>query len=119
MALLNFSGQHILHDAEIENKMARLCLVSEVQFGHGKSMQDKAGYLVCPAVESSVILSLANSCCLVLLLQLGRVAHFPLLAPKAGMGSPWRFTSCLRIMEMRSASDLRLICIAVAAGASE
>src|SRR6218665_1150367 len=71
-------------------------------------------YLVSLAVDPFVLLSLANSWYLMLLLQLGSVAHFPLLAPPPGMGSPWRSTLCRRIMKLHSASYLRLICFAVA-----
>ena len=50
---------------------------------------------------------------LVLLLQLGSVAHSPLLAPPPGMDSPWTYASCLKIMKVRFAGCLRLICKAV------
>src|SRR6218665_4004457 len=52
--------------------------------------------------------------CLVLKLQLRIVAHSPLLAPPPGMDSPWKSVSCLKIMKVRFAGCLRLICIAVA-----
>src|SRR6218665_1834580 len=51
--------------------------------------------------------------CLVLKLQLGSIAHSPLLAPPPGMASPWKSVSCLKIMKVRFAGCLRLICIAV------
>jgi len=51
--------------------------------------------------------------CLVLKLQLGIVAHSPLLVPPPGIDSPWKSVSCLKIMKVRFAGCLRLICIAV------
>ena len=66
------------------------------------------------AQRSSVIGNITNSWYLVLLLQLGSVAYFPLLAPPPGMGFPWRSVSCLRIMKMHSASYLGLICFTMA-----
>src|SRR6218665_3084839 len=51
--------------------------------------------------------------CLVLKLQPGSVAHSPLLVPPPGMDSPWKSVSCLKIMKVRFAGCLRLICIAV------
>ena len=49
-----------------------------------------------------------------LLLQPGSAKHSPLLVPLHGMDSPWKFTSCLRIMKVCSTGCLRLICITVA-----
>src|SRR6218665_2364668 len=51
---------------------------------------------------------------LVLKLQLGSVARSPLFVPLPGMDSPWKSVSCLKIMKVRFAGCLRLICIAVA-----
>jgi|SRR6218665_2034879 len=59
-------------------------------------------------------LLLASYWCLVLLLHLGSVARSPLLVPPPGMHSPWKSTSCLKIMKVHFAGCLRLICIAVA-----
>ena len=50
----------------------------------------------------------------VLQLQLGSVVHSPLLVPPPGMDCLWKITSCLKIMKLRSAGCLRLICIVVA-----
>ena len=47
------------------------------------------------------------------ILQLGSVAHSPLLVPPPGMDSPWKSVSCLKIMKVCFAGCLRLICIAV------
>src|SRR6218665_1084143 len=71
-------------------------------------------YLVYPDAEPFVPLLPASYWCLVLKLQLGSVAHSPLLAPPPGMDSPWKSVSCLKIMKVRFAGCLRLICIAVA-----
>src|SRR6218665_3802409 len=71
-------------------------------------------FLVYLDAEPFVPLLPASYWCLVLKLQLGSVAHSPLLAPPPGMGSPWKSVSCLKIMKVRFAGYLRLICIAVA-----
>ena len=47
-------------------------------------------------------------------LQLGSVVHSPWLVSPPGMNSPWKSVSCLKIMKLRSAGCLRLICIIVA-----
>ena len=60
------------------------------------------------------LLVVSYNWCLVLKLQLGSVAHSPLLVPPPGMDSPWKYVSCLKIMKVRFAGCLRLICIAVA-----
>src|SRR6218665_1503765 len=70
-------------------------------------------YLVYLDAEPFVPLLPASYWCLVLKLQLS-IAHSPLLAPPPGMDSPWKSVSCLRIMKLRFAGCLRLICIAVA-----
>ena len=64
-------------------------------------------------VYLDVPLLLASYWCLVLKLQLGSVVHSPLLVPPPGMDIPWKSTSCLKIMKVRFAGCLRLICIAV------
>src|SRR6218665_2500012 len=58
-------------------------------------------------------LLLASYWYLVLKLQLGSVADSPLLVPPPGMNSPWKSVSCLKIMKVRFAGCLRLICIAM------
>ena len=70
-------------------------------------------YLVYLDGEPFVPLLLASYWCLVLKLQLGSVAHSPLLVPPSGMDSPWKSVSCLKIMKVRFSGCLRLICIAV------
>src|SRR6218665_2337 len=70
-------------------------------------------YLVYLDAEPFVPLLPASYWCLVLKLQLGSVAHSPLLAPPPGMDSPWKSVSCPKIMKVRFAGCLRLICIAV------
>src|SRR6218665_3023162 len=70
-------------------------------------------YLVYLDGEPFVLLLLASYWCLVLKLQLGSVAHSPLLVPPPGMDSPWKSVSCLKIMKVRFAGCLRLICIAM------
>src|SRR6218665_1043196 len=69
-------------------------------------------YLVYLDAEPFVLLLPASYWCLVLKLQLGSVAHSPLLAPPPGMDSPWKSVSCLKIMKVRFAGCLRLICMA-------
>ena len=69
-------------------------------------------YLVYLDAEPFVPLLPASYWCLVLKLQLGSVAHSPLLAPPPGMDPPWKSVSCLKIMKVRFAGCLRLICIA-------
>ena len=64
--------------------------------------------------EPFIPLLLASYWCLVLKLQLGSVTHFLLLAPPPGKDSPWKSVSCLKIMKVRFAGCLSLICIAVA-----
>src|SRR6218665_398209 len=71
-------------------------------------------YLVYLDGEPFLPLLLASYWCLVLKLQLGSVMHSPLLAPPPGMDYPWKSVSCLKIMKVRFAGCLRLICIAVA-----
>src|SRR6218665_2453862 len=71
-------------------------------------------YLVYLDAEPFVPLPPASYWCLVLKLQLGSVAHSPLLAPPPGMDSPRKSVSCLKIMKVRFAGCLRLICIAMA-----
>src|SRR6218665_2494231 len=70
-------------------------------------------YLVYLDAEPFVPLLLASYWCLVLKLQLGSVAHSPLLVPPPGMDSPWKSVSCLKIMKVCFAGCLRLICIAM------
>ena len=70
-------------------------------------------YLVYLDGEPFVSLLLASYWCLVLKLQLGSVTHSPLLVRPPGMNSPWKSISCLKIMKVRFAGCLRLICIAV------
>src|SRR6218665_233781 len=70
-------------------------------------------YLVYLNGEPFIPLLLASYWCLVLKLQLGSFAHSPLLVPPPGMDSPWKSVSCLKIMKVRFACCLRLICIAV------
>ena len=53
----------------------------------------------------------ASYWCLVLKLQLGSVAHSPLLVPPPGMDSPWKSVSCLKITKVRFTGCLRLICV--------
>ena len=67
-------------------------------------------YLVYLDGEPFVPLLLASYWCLVLKRQLGNVAHSPLLVPPPGMDSPWKFVLCLKIMKVRFAGCLRLIC---------
>lgn|SRR6218665_674192 len=57
-------------------------------------------YLVYPAVEPSVLSFLANSWYLLLLLQVGSITPFSIVVPPPGIGSPWRSSSCLRIMKL-------------------
>src|SRR6218665_1400513 len=71
-------------------------------------------YLVYLDGKPFVPLLLASYWCLVLKRQLGSVAHSPLLVPPPGMDSPWKSISCLKIMKVRFAGCLRLICTAVA-----
>ena len=71
-------------------------------------------YLVYLDGEQFVLLLLASYWCLVLKRQLGNVALSPLLVPPPGMDSSWKSVSCLKIMKVRFAGCLRLICIAVA-----
>src|SRR6218665_2923795 len=53
------------------------------------------------ALRSSVTGQLLGaSCRVVLKLQLGSVAHSPLLVPPPGMDSPWKSVSCLKIMKV-------------------
>src|SRR6218665_3106354 len=66
------------------------------------------------ALRSSVTGHLASYWCFVLKLQLSIAAHSPLLIHPPGMDSPWKSVSCLKIMKVRFAGCLRLICIAVA-----
>src|SRR6218665_1429951 len=72
-------------------------------------------YLVYLDGKPFVPLLLASYWCLVLKLQLhvGSVAHSPLLVPPPGIDSPRKSVSCLKIMKVRFAVCLRLICIAV------
>src|SRR6218665_3307086 len=58
-------------------------------------------YLVYLDAKPFVPLLPASYWCLVLKLQLGSVAHSPLLAPPPGMDSPWKSVSCLKIMKVR------------------
>jgi len=71
-------------------------------------------YLVYLDGEPFAPLLLASYWCLMLLLQLGSVAHSPLLVPPPGMDSPWKSASCLEITKVCFPCCLRLICIAVA-----
>src|SRR6218665_1291738 len=71
-------------------------------------------YLVYLDGEPFVPQLLVSYWCLALKLQLGSVAHCPLLVPTLGMDSPWKSVSCLKIMKVRFAGCLILICIAVA-----
>src|SRR6218665_2302953 len=71
-------------------------------------------YLVYLDAEPFVPLLPTSYWCLVLKRQLGSVAHSPLLVPPPGMDSPWKSVSCLKIMKVRFAGCLRLICTAVA-----
>ena len=68
-----------------------------------------------PGRRALLPLLLQSACywCLVLKLQLGSVAHSPLLVPPPGVDSPWKSVSCLKIIKVRFAGCLRLICIAV------
>src|SRR6218665_2734301 len=70
-------------------------------------------YLVYLDGEPFVPPLLASYWCLVLKLQLGSVAHSPLLVPPPGMDSPWKSAFCLKVMKVRYAGCLRLICFAV------
>src|SRR6218665_147430 len=70
-------------------------------------------YLVYLDGEPFVPLLLASYWCLVLKLQLRSVTHSPLLALHLEWTLPWKSVSCLKLMKVRFAGCLRLICIAV------
>ena len=74
----------------------------------------RPSFFVCLCLSMTVRLSVCVSL-LVLLLQLGSLARFPMLALHLNLAPKEVLPpACLRIMKTRSASGLRLICFAVA-----
>lgn len=62
-------------------------------------MDSVVWYLIYPDIEPFVLLLLANFWFLVLLPQLGTIAHYPPSVPPPEMDSCWRCTCCPGIMQ--------------------
>jgi|SRR6218665_2182402 len=98
--------------SEVPQSLRSLCCMHQV-FGMAFQRPPRFTHPPNPPINfTSSVLALSSPS--FLLLQLGSVAHSPLLVPPARTDLHWKSASCLKIMKMRSAGCLRLICIAVA-----